>query len=72
MAKFKFYSFESTRKSSGFEEDAVERGDQSNEEICGRRKGQTSKRMFMLPIDARRSKKPRIKFQVNRHFVFRR
>ena len=35
MAKFKCYSFEPMRKSSGFEEDAVENGDQRNEECRG-------------------------------------
>ena len=41
MAKFKSYSFEPMGKSLGFEEDAVERGDQRDEgaKICRGRMG---------------------------------
>ena len=65
-------------KSLGFEEDVVERGDQRDEEakICP-----WASVIFVLTWTANkkdnvyapgRSRNPRIKFQVNSNFVFRR
>ena len=78
-AKFKSYSFEPMGKSLGFEEDVVERGDQRDDR--GGENMSWASVIFVLTWKAnkkdnvyatRRSRNPRIKFQVNSNFVFRR